>query len=137
MTNGYVSKFPKIKKIYNYIDYEIITNIDEVQLHEAINILEIYSGYGLGSPELYLALDKKLGINIDKIDTKYYADIVNYFIRSNNYREKFLLLMQKKIVENITKLSISDVCKILRMYAIVKSEGLSIFEKCYKHVENK
>jgi hypothetical protein len=125
----YEKTFNKVKKLYNYIDNEVIFSIDSIDIEDIITVVECFSQMQLGTPELYLAIDKKIGLNINSFKPASYLRLLDSFARSNNYRDKFLFLLQKKVIENKQLINLSELAKIIRIYSAIKVDSITLQEK--------
>lgn len=108
-----------VSYFFRYSEIAIFQNgLDSFKLSDIISLLDSYSSSNQGSSQFYLEIDKYIGINIDRICPDKYLAIVSSFINSGKYRNKFILLMQKKILENKENISISNLINLALMYHI-------------------
>ena len=102
-----------VKRLFR--EFEENVNLDDLSLNSVIDLLFAYSSIKLGTVEFFVEIEKKIGLNINKIDPKMYCQILNFFLASRKYREKFVLLMVKKMVEKKDEIELSKLAEMLRM----------------------
>lgn len=112
---------------------EVMDELNKLNMNEVLDIIQIYSKLKLGSKNIYLELEKYIGINIDKLPANRIYDLFSNFVNSGMYRDKFLLLMQKKVVDCSLEIPILDLCKIMRIYTDINTENLYIYDKLLKY----
>ena len=71
------------------------------------------------------------GKNINSVAPSDLDFIVECFVNSGKQREKFMLLMQRKITADIAYLSLNQMCRIVKCY----TEAGSDYEKVYSAIE--
>ena len=127
--------FQKVRKIVNAVSEDLsLSNLHKLNIQEVIEILNTFSHFMILNPEFYLEVEKILGTNINEIPPKDYLLILDSFVKTNNFREKFIVLMQNKVYKNKDVINKFDLCKIMRIFAVLRLENETIFEKMQDHL---
>lgn len=127
--------FQKVRKIVNEVSDDLsLSNLHKLNIQEVIEILNTFSHFMIQNPEFYLEVEKILGTNINEIPPKDYLLILDSFLKTNNFREKFIVLMQNKVYKNKDVINKFDLCKIMRIFAVLRLENETIFEKMQDHL---
>lgn len=120
----------KIKKLFDHAEEEILdSNFSNFRFTEIISIIDSYSSIGFGSSELFLEIEKYLAHNINKLPPSSYLNILSSLTDNKTIREKFILLLQKQIIEKYEQIEISDIAKILEIFALKLKNNSTVFEK--------
>lgn len=126
--------YKKIQKMTRSCEEDLINYLDKFSLDELIELLQCFSNFEVGSLNFYEEIEKIIGKNIEKINPGIYLYLLDGFAKTGKFREKFMVLMQRKVLENKDYININDICKILRIFASVFSSNVTIFEKLHDYV---
>lgn len=122
--------YTKIRKFGKLIEEDFsLNNLHKMPLVEVVEVLTLFSYFQLGSSDLYLEIEKIIGKNIDQVDPNAYVVILDAFVKFNNYRDKFLTLVQNKMLEKKEIINVGNLCKLLRLFAALRISNQAIFEK--------
>ena len=109
-------------------------NVSNLKLDEAIELLAALFHFGYGSKEIFEEIEKHLGKNIESLSADKIFLVLSTFVQSGKMRPKFLLLIQKRVVEIKEKFAVKDLTKILRIYTSVETQYEYIYEKLEKYL---
>jgi hypothetical protein len=127
--------YQKVGKIVNAVSEDLsMSNLHKLHFPEVIELLNTFSQFFIQNSEFYLEVEKILGKNINEISPKDYVLILDAFVKTNNFREKFIILMQNKVYLNKDSINKTDLCKIMRIFAVLRLQNETIFEKMQDHL---
>ncbi len=131
-TNTEVSKKmdEKIKKLFKYGENEMMNCVRNLKMDECIEVLNAFFQVNLGSSELFEEIEKHIGLNIQSLSPDRIFIVLNTFVLSGKMRNKFTLLLQKRIVDIKQDFKINELAKILRIYTSIETQYEYIYEKC-------
>jgi hypothetical protein len=128
----------KCTKIAKYIEEDFnINNLFSLKKDEILELLLSFSFFEIGNPEFYTECDKYLGKHIDTFHPDLYTYILDAFVRNGNHREKFVNLIIAKVLEKKEQMSLSNLCKLMRIFASMKLSNEAIFEKLHDYFISK
>jgi len=121
--------FKMVKKMVKFVSEDISTgNLEKMEIINIIELVELIARFEVSAPEFILEAEKIVGKNINEIPPHFYVIILESFVKSKCYRDKFIVLMQNKILENKENIPLGDLCRILRIFAVLKLSNQSFFE---------
>lgn len=103
-------------------NFVLFSGLESFRLSEIVTILDAFSSLKEGSKELYLEIEKYIGVNIDNLDRSLYTNVLLSFFENKKYRNKFLLLIEKKVIEYVKDFSLDDLSLITALYSLHTSE---------------
>lgn len=125
-----------IKKLFNTAQEEILLNgFESYRFNEIISISDSFATLNFGSAELFLEMEKYLAKNIDKLSPSGYLPLLNSLIETSKFREKFLVLLQKKISEKHEAIELPALCEIVLLYSKAIKESVFLHENLQGYFE--
>jgi len=106
-------------------------NIDALSLDQVVQILKVFSELEVGSLEMYLEIERYIGVNIESLKSDKICTVLESFVKSKKFREKFPPLIQKRVNECKFEMSLSDLSKIIKIFTDIETEYLYIYDKLH------
>jgi hypothetical protein len=121
--------FKMVKKMVKFVSEDISIGIlEKMEIINIIELVDIIARFEVSAPEFILEAEKIVGKNINEIPPHLYLIILDSFVKSKSYRDKFIVLLQNKISENKENIPITDLCRIMRIFAVLKLANQTFFE---------
>ena len=110
-------------ELWSILEEETLDKLEKFSLNHLITVLACFAGQGIGSEELFMQIDRRLGLGIQYVKPLDLPIMVYFFALSGKYRKKFFFMAQEHIIKNMPSYDISEMVKIL--WAYVNSNTLN------------
>ena len=119
------SGYFKEPRIINKIESIVLENAKSISLNQCIDLMQSFLLSDCGE-DLWLMFDMIIGRNVRKVSDTQIVPILETYSKSPFKREKLFSLFIHKIKSS--SLSVSDNCKLVKIYSMVQFDQPQIFE---------
>lgn len=113
----------EIPELWGLFEEEVLSNLAKIQIKDLIFVLGSFAAARQGSEDLYMEIDRRIGILQNFVNPEDFPNAVYYFASGQKFRTKFFYMASEKILSNINIYSRFDLIKSL--WAFVHSHTLN------------